>query len=242
LPHQSRSIYNAIAATASFKRAKVQSLTEMLSAPSLLNATTAFENQHGREIFLRKIFGRMKKEVTEALRAWNEGDREALDKLMPLVYDELRRAAHRYMRRESEDHTLQTTALVHEAYLRLVDQRQTEWKSRAHFFGVAAEMMRRVLVDYARANTRAKRGGKALHISLDQAANFVKDKDLDLLRLDEALNELAKIDARRSRVVELRFFGGLDQKETAEVLGVSPATVLRDWNMAKAWLYRYMNG
>lgn len=183
----------------------------------------------------------MKKEVTEALNAWSEGDKEALDKLMPLVYDELRRAAHRYMQRENHEHTLQTTALVHEAYLRLVDQRQTEWKSRAHFFAIAAQMMRRVLVDYARTITRAKRGGKALHVSLDQAANFVKDKDLDLLRLDEALNELSKIDARRSRVVELRFFGGLDQKETAEILGVSPATVLRDWNMAKAWLYRYLS-
>lgn len=180
-------------------------------------------------------------EVTQLLQAWGDGERDALDKLVPLVYDELRRAARRYMRSENPNHTLQTTALVNEAYLRLVAQKGTRWQNRAHFFAIAAGMMRRILVDHARHRKYAKRGGAlTIQLSPDEMEAVAEDKDLDLLKLDEALQELSKIDPRRSRVIELRFFGGLDIKETAEALEVSPATVLRDWNMAKAWLYRYM--
>ncbi|MBA2503513.1 MAG: sigma-70 family RNA polymerase sigma factor [Pyrinomonadaceae bacterium] len=181
-------------------------------------------------------------EVTGLLQRWSDGDKEALDRLVPLVYDELRRAARRYMRDENNNHTLQTTALVNEVYLRLVDQKQTRWQNRAHFFGIAAGMMRRILVDHARRRKYQKRGGDAafVQLSLREAEAFAREEDLDLLKLDEALTELAKLDPRRSRVVELRFFAGLDMKETAEALHVSIATVLRDWNMAKAWLYRYM--
>ncbi len=179
--------------------------------------------------------------MTQLLQAWGDGDKDALDRLVPLVYDELRRAARRYMAGENPNHTLQTTALVNEAYLRLVDQKGTRWQNRAHFFAIAARVMRRILVDHARRRKYAKRGG-ALTIQLSQREMeaVAEEKDFDLIKLDEALQELSNIDPRRSRVVELRFFGGLDIKETAEALKVSPATVLRDWNMAKAWLYRYM--
>ncbi len=184
----------------------------------------------------------MEHEVTGLLQRWSDGEKEALDRLVPLVYDELRRAARRYMRTENDNHTLQTTALVNEVYLRLVDQKQTRWQNRAHFFGIAAGMMRRILVDHARRRKYQKRGGgtDVVQLSLREAEAFAREEDLDLLKLDEALTELAKLDPRRSRVVELRFFAGLDMKETAEALHVSIATVLRDWNMAKAWLYRYM--
>ncbi len=177
-------------------------------------------------------------QVTELLVAWGHGDERALEQLMPLVYEELRRLAHRHLGRERAGHTLQTTALVHEAYLRLVDQKETHWQNRAHFFAVAARMMRRILVDYARARGFAKRGGGAQQVSLDEAMVVSDERAADVVALDEALNELAEFDERKSRMVELRFFGGLSIEETAEVLGVSPGTVMRDWTLAKAWLQR----
>jgi RNA polymerase sigma factor (TIGR02999 family) len=169
-------------------------------------------------------------------------DKESLDKLMPAVYDELRRQAARYLRREQPGHTLQTTALIHEAYVRLVDQHNVQWQNRAHFFGVAAQMMRRILVDHARTKKRAKRGGSDIRISLNDATVAVKGQDLDVVEVDEALTRLAKIDEQQSRVVELRFFSGLTVEETAEVMGISPATVKREWSMARAWLHRELSG
>ena len=169
-------------------------------------------------------------------------DKESLDKLMPAVYEELRRQAARYLRREQPGHTLQTTALIHEAYVRLVDQRNVQWQNRAQFFGMAAQMMRRILVDHARTKKRAKRGGSDIKISLADATVAVKGQDLDVVAVDEALTRLSKIDEQQSRVVELRFFSGLTVEETAEVMGISPATVKRDWSMAKAWLHRELGG
>jgi len=169
-------------------------------------------------------------------------DKEELDKMMPAIYDELRRQAARYLRQERPGHTLQTTALIHEAYVRLVDQRNVQWQNRAHFFGIAAQMMRRILVDHARTKKRAKRGGSDIKVSLDDAAVAVKGQDLDVVAVDEALSRLARIDEQQSRVVELRFFSGLTVEETAEVMGISPATVKRDWSMAKAWLHRELSG
>jgi RNA polymerase sigma factor (TIGR02999 family) len=158
--------------------------------------------------------------------------------MMPLIYDELRRQAQRYLQRERPDHTLQATALVHEAYLRLVDQKKVQWQNRAHFFGVAAQVMRRLLVDHARQQHAAKRGGVVPKLALDEALQVADARAADVVALDEALTALAALDPQHSRLVELRFFGGLTIEETAEVLGVSPATVKRDWSMAKAWLYR----
>ena len=169
-------------------------------------------------------------------------DKESLDKLMPVIYDELHRQAARYLRRERPGHTLQTTALIHEAYVRLVDQRNVQWQNRAHFFGIAAQMMRRILVDHARTKKRAKRGGSDIKVSLDDATVAMKGLDLDVVAVDEALTRLAKIDEQQSRVVEYRFFSGLTVEETAEVMGISPATVKRDWSMAKAWLHRELSG
>ena len=169
------------------------------------------------------------------------GDKPALDELMPAVYDELRRLAQHYLSRERGGHTLQTTALVHEAYLRLVDQKSVNWQNRAQFFGIAAQMMRRILVDHARTKKRAKRGGSDIKVSLADATVLVKGQDLDVVALDEALNRLAEIDEQQSRVVELRFFSGLTVAETAEVMRISTATVKRDWSMAKAWLHRELN-
>jgi RNA polymerase sigma factor (TIGR02999 family) len=177
-------------------------------------------------------------EVTQLLIDWSRGDQAALDSLMPLVYEELRRLAHRYMRRERVGHTLQTTALINEAYLRLIEQQHVQWQSRAHFFAIAAELMRRILVDYARTRTRAKRGGGALRVSLNEGAVSSQERGAELIALDDALQRLAVIDPRKSRVVELRFFGGLSIEETAEVLNVTPMTVVRDWKTAKAWLHR----
>jgi RNA polymerase sigma factor (TIGR02999 family) len=177
------------------------------------------------------------KEVTGLLQAWSNGGRDAYDKLVPLVHEELHRLAHHYMSRERPGHTLQTTALVDEAYLRLIDQTSVRWQNRAHFMAIAAELMRRILVDYARGHARAKRGGGLQKVSLNDAAVVSKERSTDLVALDEALNELAKQDPRKGRVVELRFFGGLDVKETAEVLKVHPNTVIKDWNLAKAWLH-----
>jgi RNA polymerase sigma-70 factor, ECF subfamily len=176
--------------------------------------------------------------VTQLLIAWNGGDKQALDKLLPVVYDELRRQAARYLRRERPGHTLQTTALIHEAYLRLIDQKSVQWQNRAQFFGIAAQMMRRILVDHARTKHRAKRGGSDIRVSLTDATSVTKDPDLNLVELDEALNRLEKIDPQQSKIVELRFFSGLNVEETAAALQISPATVKRDWKVAKAWLYR----
>ena len=181
-------------------------------------------------------------EITQLLVDWSNGNQAALDKLYPLVYDELRRMARRYMSRERKDHTLQTTALINEAYLRLVEQRNVHWENRAHFFGISAQIMRRILIDHARRYHYSKRGGGAHKISLDEAAVVAKGRATELLSLDEALNSLAEIDPRRSRVVELRFFGGLDNDEIAAVLKISPNTVTRDWNMARAWLYQELSG
>ncbi|HBY61057.1 MAG TPA: RNA polymerase subunit sigma-70 [Solibacterales bacterium] len=176
--------------------------------------------------------------VTQLLVDWSKGNRQALEQLMPLVYDELRRLADFYLRRERAGHTLQGTALVHEAYLRLVDQNRVQWQNRAHFFGVAAQMLRRILVDHARAHRTAKRGGGALTLALDEAIGAPEQKDLDLVALDDALNGLSQMDAQQAKIVELRYFSGLTIEETAEVLDISPATVKRDWVVAKAWLFR----
>ena len=177
-------------------------------------------------------------QVTKLLVDWSNGDQSALEQLTPLVYSELRRLAGRYLRKERPDHTLQSTALVHEAFIRLIDQRSVRWQNRAHFFGVAAQMIRRILVDHARGRHASKRGSGAPRLSLDEAIALPDRKDLDLVALDDALNSLSKIDPQQARIVELRFFTGLTVEETAEVLGISPATVKRDWVTAKAWLYR----
>ena len=177
-------------------------------------------------------------EVTALLIAWGNGDEQALEALMPLVYQELHRLAARHLGRERQDHTLQTTALVHEAYLRLVDQKEVQWRNRMHFYAVAATQMRRILVDHARARRYAKRGGGARQVEMDEAMLVSDERAADVVALDEALDALAEFDARKSRMVELRFFGGLSIEETAEALGVSPGTVMRDWTLAKAWLQR----
>ncbi len=181
-------------------------------------------------------------EVTELLVAWGEGDEAALGQLAPLIHAELYRLAKGYMRRESPGHPLQTSALINEAYVRLIDWKNTRWQNRAHFFGVAAQMMRRILVDVARRRPRGEGGAPAQQVSLEAALHVPHEPDADLVALDEALDQLAEMDARKSRIVELRFFGGLSVEETAEVLGVSDATVMREWNKAKAWLYRAVAG
>jgi RNA polymerase sigma factor (TIGR02999 family) len=182
------------------------------------------------------------KEITQLLIQWSSGDRSALDKLMPLVYEELRKLAHHYMSRERAGHTLQTTALVNEAYARLVDQHGLTFESRAHFFGIAARAMRQILVEYARARAAEKRGGGRERVELDEAALVSEEPAMEMVALDEALRELAGFDERLARVVELRFFGGLSVEETAEVLRVSPNTVIRDWSTARAWLYKAVTG
>ena len=180
-------------------------------------------------------------EVSKLLRAWTDGDRGALDRLTPIVYDELHRLAQRYMKRERPGHSLQTTALVNEAYMRLVDYKRMQWQNRAHFFAVSAQLMRRILVEHARRHN-LKRGGGVQHVSLEEAAVVGGDEDVDLLALDDAMNGLARIDPRKVQVVEMRFFGGLSVEETAEVLRVSTVTVKRDWRAARAWLYRKLTG
>ena len=177
-------------------------------------------------------------DVTTLLLDWSHGDKTALERLTPLVYDELRRLAKRYLRKERSGHTLQSTALANEAYLRLVDQSQVQWQNRAHFFGVAAQMIRRILVDYARARHANKRGSGFTLLSLDDAMGVPEKRSVELIALDEALIELGRLDERASRIVELRFFVGLSVEETAEVVDVSPATVKREWTSAKAWLFR----
>ncbi len=179
--------------------------------------------------------------VSLLLRRWSNGDNEVLDQLMPLVYGELRQMARRYMGQQPSGHTLQTTALIHEAYLRLMGQEEKHWENRAHFFGVAAKAMRHILVDYTRTRQAAKRGGGARAISLEEAAYVSEERARELVALDDALEELARLSPRQSQVVELRYFGGLSVTETAEALNVSPDTVTRDWNQAQAWLYRALN-
>jgi RNA polymerase sigma factor (TIGR02999 family) len=180
-------------------------------------------------------------EITQLLKDWGDGDRSARDQLMPLVYEELRRMAHQHMRKERPGHTLQTSALVNEAFVRLVDQSNVKWQNRAHFFGIAAQMMRRILVDYARSRRYAKRGGGAPEISLDEALTVSDERSSEVVALDEALTRFAGVDERKSQIVELRFFGGLSIEETAEVLAVSPGTIMRDWTLAKAWLRRELS-
>lgn len=177
-------------------------------------------------------------EITKLLQQWSEGKNEALDRLLPFVYEELRRRARRYLRRERRDHTLQTTALVNEVYLKFIDQKNAGWQNRAHFFAIAANMMRRILIDHAKTKHRVKRGGIADHLPLDEALLIAAEgTDVDVVALDEALNRLAEIDELQARVVELRFFGGLNISETAAALKLSEATVNREWKMAKAWLF-----
>lgn len=180
-------------------------------------------------------------DLTRLLLDWRDGDKAALDKLMPVVYQELRRMASYYMRRERAGHTLQTSALVNEAYLRLIDYKRMSWQNRAHFFAVAAQAMRRILVEHARARRVEKRGGGAQKVSLDEAALVSATQAAELVALDEALASLEELDARKARIVELRYIGGLSVEEAAEVLAISPATVQREWRAAKAWLYRMMN-
>lgn len=181
-------------------------------------------------------------DITRLLIAWNNGDSLALDQLVPLVHTELHRIARRHMARERLGHILQTTALVNEAYMRLIDWKNVEWQNRAHFFGLAAQLMRHILVDFARAQGREKRGGGRLRVSMSQADNIPGEESADLVALDDALKALEKLNARQARVVELRFFGGLSLEETAESLKVSVGTVKRDWSFAEAWLYKEMGG
>lgn len=183
----------------------------------------------------------MSSDVTQLLDSWSHGDGQALEKLTPLVYEELRRLAGYYLRRERAGHTLQSTALVHEAYLRLIGQREVEWKNRAHFFGVAAQMIRRILVDHARARQTEKRGSNMPKLSLDEALGVPEKNEWELIALNDALDTLATIDPQAARIIELRFFAGLSIEETAEVLGISLSTVKRDWATAKAWLFRELS-
>ena len=184
----------------------------------------------------------MSDNITHLLNEWSAGDQRALDELTPLVYGELRHQAARYLRRERLSHTLQTTALINEAYLRLIDAKDVQWQSRAHFFAIAANLMRRILVDHARRHDAEKRGGSQIRLTLDEGLAVAKETDVDLLAVDEALDRLATIDPQQARVVELRFFSGLSVEETAAVLGVSPKTVKRDWSVARAWLRREIGG
>ena len=180
--------------------------------------------------------------VTELLLTWGSGDRAALDELVPIIHEELRRLARHQMRGERDNHTLQTTALVNEAFLRLVDLRRIRWQDRAHFLALSARLMRRILVDHARSRSYQKRGGGAANVTLDESLVASPERGVDLVALDDALEDLARVDARKSQVVELRFFGGLSVEETAEALKVSPETVTRDWRLAKAWLLREISG
>ena len=190
---------------------------------------------------MKKDPPRQEHEITQLLAEWREGNQAALDELYPLVYDELHRLARRYMSRERKGHTLQTTALINEAYVRLVDQRSVHWANRSHFFAISAQIMRRILIDHARRHAYAKRGGGAQQVSLDETATVALGDLSEFLRLDEALKSLAELDPRRSQVVELKYFGGLNNDEIAGVLKISANTVTRDWNMARAWLYQQLS-
>jgi len=183
-----------------------------------------------------------KTQVTELLAAWNKGEESALNRLLPVVETELRRIAHNYMRRERGDHTLQTSALVNEAYVKLIDQRDVRWQNRSHFFALSAQFMRRVLLSHARDRVAQKRGAGADHVELDDAVILTKEKSAELIALDDALEKLAKFDKTKSRIVELRYFGGLTLEETAEALGIAPVTVSVNWRLAKAWLAREIRG
>jgi RNA polymerase sigma factor (TIGR02999 family) len=198
-----------------------------------------FETPSERKV--RKMTQAPPEQVTGLLLAWSNGDQAALEKLTPLVYAELHRLAKRYMRRENPGHSLQTSALVNEAYLRLIEAHRVRWQNRSHFFAVSAQIMRRILVDFARARQNLKRGGGALQVSLDEGLVVSPERGADLLALDEALQRLGALNARHSQVVELRYFGGLNEEEIAEVLKVSPRTVRNDWSLARAWLYRELN-
>ena len=191
---------------------------------------------------MKKEAPRPEHEITQLLAEWRDGNQAALDDLYPLVYDELHRLARRYMSRERKGHTLQTTALINEAYVRLVDQRNVQWANRSHFFAISAQIMRRILIDHARRYAYAKRGGGARQVSLDETATVVHGNLSEFIRLDEALKSLAEVDPRRSQVVELKYFGGLNNDEIAGVLKISKNTVTRDWNMARAWLYSQLAG
>ena len=205
----------------------------MTVKPDMLRGQCALSGAWGCKV-QRNSSGR----VTELLVRWREGDQAALDTLMPLVYDELRRLAQHYLRRERADHTLQSTALVHEAYVRLIGQDTPPWQSRAHFFGIAARLMRQILVEHARSHHAAKRGGHDFKLTLEDATAVVQPANIDLVALDDALRKLSAQDARQSRIVELRFFAGLTIEDAAEVLEISPATVTREWTIARAWLFR----
>ena len=183
-----------------------------------------------------------RQEVTQVLLDWNRAEGNAAERLIPLVYDELRRLARQYLQRERSDHTLQATGLVHEAYLRLVDQNSVTWQNRAHFFGVAAQAMRRILVDHARSRRAEKRGGDCEKLEFDEELLPSAERAVDLIALDDALRDLEKLDARQSQIVELRFFGGLTNEEIAEALDISPRTIKREWRLAKAWLRRHISG
>ena len=184
------------------------------------------------------------RDISGLLQAWRDGKSEALDDLLPLVYDELHRQAHRFLRRERDGHTLQTTALIHEAYLNLIKQKHVSWQNREHFFAISANLMRQILVNYAKARNREKRGGPGTeHVELDDSIMIAaRTRDFDLLALDEALNRLAKMDQQQARIVELRYFGGLTIEETSAVMGIAPATVKRDWQLTRTWLYRELGG
>lgn len=183
----------------------------------------------------------LQSDVTRILQNWRDGDQSALDQLLPMVYQELRRLADQFLRREAPGHTLQATALVHEAYLRLIDQNQSNWQNRAHFFGVAANLMRQILIQHARAKHADKREGDRRKIYIDDAGAIGQDRPLDLIALDDALQTLAQVSPRQNQIVELRYFGGLSIEETAEVMDLSPATIKREWSMAKAWLLRELS-
>ncbi len=193
-------------------------------------------------MLLYKMDPGSQQDITRLLVAWGEGDKDALDRLMPFVYSELRRLAHAYMRRQKSDHTLQTTALVNEAYMRLIDTSRVRWQDRNHFFAMSAKMMRRILVDSARSKNARKRGGGEHMVTFDEALPVVEAKAADLIDLDDALTRLAELDERQSRIVELRYFGGLTEEEIADVLEVSARTVRRDWSIARAWLFRELKG
>lgn len=190
---------------------------------------------------VRRLTQPRQHEITQLLVKWSDGNQSALDELYPLVYDELHRLARRYMSRERRGHTLQTTALINEAYVRLVDQKNVHWANRSHFFAISAQIMRRILIDHARRHAYAKRGGGAQQVSLEEVAAVTPDLGRELVRLDEALRSLAEMDPRRSQVVEMRYFGGLNNEEIAGVLKISENTVTRDWNMARAWLYQQLS-
>ena len=205
---------------------------------------SVFESVQGSEVFLSEEGtrpGESPGDVTRLLIEWRNGDRESLDRLMPLVYQELRAIAGRFLRRERSEHTLQSTALVHEAFLRLVDQTRTDWRSRAHFFGVAATIIRNILVDHARARQASKRGGAMPLLSLDEALDSPHSRDVELIAVDDALLSLSRFDPQQARIVELRFFAGLSIEETAEVLGISASTVKRDWILAKTWIFHTLS-